>query len=69
MDAVRGLLLRSLASSYHIPGSPERAVKMHRLILRAIEAGAPTRARRRMQEHVASVERDISAAERKARRG
>ena len=69
MDAVRGLLLRSLSSSYHIPGSPERAIKMHRLILGAIEAGAATRARRRMQEHVASVERDITTAERKARRG
>ena len=64
MDAVRGLLLRSLSSSYHIPGSPERAIKMHRLILAALEAGAEGRARRRMREHVQQVEGDIASYER-----
>jgi GntR family transcriptional repressor for pyruvate dehydrogenase complex len=67
MDAVRGLLLRSLASSYHIKGSPERAVKMHRQILAAVETGAATRARRRMQDHVAQVEGDIAATKRSRR--
>jgi len=62
MDAIRMLLHRSLSSSYHIQGSPERAIEMHRLILDAIEAGRPEEARQRMQEHVARVERDISGA-------
>jgi GntR family transcriptional repressor for pyruvate dehydrogenase complex len=65
MNAVRTLLLRSLSSSYHIPGSPEGAVEMHRLILGAIEERAPDEARRLMQEHVARVERDVA---REARR-
>jgi len=59
MDAIRALLQRSLASSYHIPGSPDRAIDMHRLILEAIEQRRPEEARQRMQEHVARVERDI----------
>jgi len=64
MDAIRTLLHRSLSSSYHIPGSPDRAIEMHRLILEAIEARRPEEARQRMQEHVARVERDISGARR-----
>jgi GntR family transcriptional repressor for pyruvate dehydrogenase complex len=62
MEAIRMLLHRSLSSSYHIAGSPERAVEMHRLILDAIEGARPEEARQRMQEHVARVERDISGA-------
>lgn len=58
MDAIRALLQRSLASSYHIPGSPEGAIEMHRLILEAIAERRPEEARQRMQEHVARVERD-----------
>jgi GntR family transcriptional regulator, transcriptional repressor for pyruvate dehydrogenase complex len=65
MNAVRALLLRSLSSSYHIPGSPEGAVEMHRLILGAIAEHEPAEARRLMQEHVARVERDVA---REARR-
>jgi GntR family transcriptional repressor for pyruvate dehydrogenase complex len=64
MDAIRTLLHRSLSSSYHISGSPARAIEMHRLILEAIEARRPEEARQRMQEHVARVERDISGAQR-----
>jgi GntR family transcriptional regulator, transcriptional repressor for pyruvate dehydrogenase complex len=59
MHAIRELLQRSLSSSYHIPGSPERAIDMHRLILEAIAERRPEDARQRMQEHVARVERDI----------
>ena len=59
MNAIRRLLQRSLSSSYHIEGSPERAVEMHRLILEAIHERHPEEARQRMQEHVARVERDI----------
>jgi GntR family transcriptional repressor for pyruvate dehydrogenase complex len=59
MDAIRSLLQRSLSSAYHIPGSPEGAVVLHRLILEAIAAGRPEEARQRMQEHVSRVERDI----------
>lgn len=62
MHAIRSLLQRSLSSSYHITGSPERAVEMHRLILEAIAARHPEEARQRMQEHVSRVERDIRGA-------
>ncbi len=60
MHAIRALLQRSLASSYHIPGSPEGAVEMHRLILDDIRARRSEAARQRMQEHVSRVERDIT---------
>lgn len=59
MNAIRDLLHRSLSSSYHIAGSPERAIAMHRLIVDAIENERPDEARERMQEHVSRVERDI----------
>jgi GntR family transcriptional repressor for pyruvate dehydrogenase complex len=62
MQAIRSLLQRQLASSYHIKGSPERAIEMHRLILEAIADRHPEEARQRMQEHVARVERDIRGA-------
>jgi GntR family transcriptional repressor for pyruvate dehydrogenase complex len=62
MEAIRTLLQRSLSSAYHIPGSPEGAVVLHRLILEAIAAGHPEEARQRMQEHVSRVERDITGA-------
>jgi GntR family transcriptional repressor for pyruvate dehydrogenase complex len=70
MHAIRELLQRSLSSSYHIPGSPDRAIELHRLILEAITAKRPEDARQRMQEHVSRVERDIRGAnEKKKRRG
>jgi GntR family transcriptional repressor for pyruvate dehydrogenase complex len=62
MNAIRSLLQRSLSSSYHIEGSPERAVEMHRLIVGAIADRRPEEARQLMQEHVARVERDIRGA-------
>jgi GntR family transcriptional repressor for pyruvate dehydrogenase complex len=65
MNAVRALLLRSLASSYHIPGSPDRAVGMHEEILDAIQARDPGAARKTMREHVELVERDVRRATRK----
>jgi GntR family transcriptional regulator, transcriptional repressor for pyruvate dehydrogenase complex len=68
MNAVRALLLRSLASSFHISGSPERAVDMHHEILDAIEARDPDAARRVMHEHVTRVERDIRRATRRGER-
>lgn len=68
MHAIRELLHRSLSSSYHIPGSPERAVEMHRLILEALVMKRPEEARQRMQEHVARVERDITGASERRRR-
>lgn len=62
MHAIRDLLQRSLSSAYHIPGSPERAIEMHRVIVEAITAKDPEQARQRMQEHVTRVERDIARA-------
>ena len=67
MNAVRALLLRSLASSYHIPGSPERAIEMHRKILAAIEAQDEDEARDLMRDHVVRVERDVARATRSER--
>jgi DNA-binding GntR family transcriptional regulator len=55
-------LQRSLSSAYHVSGSPERAIEMHRLILEAIENRRPEEARQLMQEHVTRVERDIRGA-------
>jgi GntR family transcriptional repressor for pyruvate dehydrogenase complex len=72
MHAIRELLHRSLSSAYHIPGSPERAIELHRLILEAIQEKHPEEARQRMQEHVSRVERDIRGAQtndRRRRRG
>jgi GntR family transcriptional repressor for pyruvate dehydrogenase complex len=60
MHAIRALLQRSLSSSYHIPGSPNRAIEMHRLLLNAVAARRPEEARQLMQEHVSRVERDTA---------
>jgi DNA-binding FadR family transcriptional regulator len=60
MNAIRALLHRSLSSAYRVPGSPERAIQMHRLILGAVRDGRPEDARRLMREHVTRVERDIT---------
>jgi GntR family transcriptional repressor for pyruvate dehydrogenase complex len=65
MDAIRGLLQRALSSSYHVAGSPERAIEMHRLIFEAIHDRRPDQARERMQKHVESVERDIRGSTRR----
>ena len=59
MQAVRDLLQRALSSIYHIPGSPQRSIEQHRLILDAIARGDAEGARRQMQEHLARVERDV----------
>ena len=67
MDAIRGLLQRALSSSYHVSGSPQRAIEMHRLIVEAIRDRRPDLARERMQKHVESVERDIRGAARRER--
>jgi GntR family transcriptional repressor for pyruvate dehydrogenase complex len=69
MHAIRELLQRSLSSSYHIPGSPERAIDFHRRIFDAIAAKRPEEARERMQEHVSRVERDIRRSSRSSRNG
>jgi len=59
MQAVRDLLQRALSSIYHIPGSPQRSIEQHRLILDAIARRDVEGARRGMQEHLARVERDV----------
>jgi DNA-binding FadR family transcriptional regulator len=59
MQALRELFHRALSSVYRIPGSPETSLEQHRQILDAITAGRAEEARRRMQEHLARVERDI----------
>jgi len=64
MHAIRELLQRSLSSAYNVPGSPERAVEMHELILEAIAERRPEEARQLMQEHVSRVERDITGGRR-----
>jgi GntR family transcriptional repressor for pyruvate dehydrogenase complex len=74
MDAIRALLHRVLALSYHIPGSPEAAIDMHRRILEAIAEGRPDAARARMEEHLAQAEHEVGhgaveAAPRRLARG
>ena len=69
MHAIRELLQRSLSSSYHIEGSPERAIELHRLILEAVAEKRPEDARQRMQEHVSRVERDIRGSKDRRKRG
>ena len=59
MQALRELFHRALTSVYKIPGSPATSLEQHRLILDAITGGRPDEARRRMQEHLVHVERDI----------
>jgi DNA-binding FadR family transcriptional regulator len=66
MHAMRGLLQHSLASSFQVPGGPENAIEMHRLILGAIAACDPAEARRRMHEHMSRVEHDTSRRSRSA---
>jgi GntR family transcriptional repressor for pyruvate dehydrogenase complex len=56
MHAIRTQLQRSLARSFHVPGSPQHTIEMHRVILEAIAAREPDEARRRMHEHVSQVE-------------
>jgi GntR family transcriptional regulator, transcriptional repressor for pyruvate dehydrogenase complex len=60
MDAIRSLMERALAITFHIPGSPQAAIAMHRRILEAIEAGDPDLARERMREHLAHAEREAA---------
>jgi GntR family transcriptional regulator, transcriptional repressor for pyruvate dehydrogenase complex len=69
MHAIRELLQRSLASAYHVPGSPQRAIEHHRLIAEAIAAKRPEDARARMHEHVSRVERDIRGSASRSRDG
>ena len=59
MDAIRTLLERVLAVTFHVPGSPEAAIAMHRRILEAIADGDPDAARDRMREHLARAEREV----------
>ena len=61
MDAIRTLLERVLALTFHVPGSPEAAIAMHRRILEAIAGGDPDAARARMREHLARAEREVGA--------
>jgi GntR family transcriptional repressor for pyruvate dehydrogenase complex len=69
MHAIRDLIQRALSSVYHVPGSPERAIGMHRVILEAIRDRRPDVARDRMHEHVESVERDLRGSARRRKRG
>jgi len=62
MNAVRDLLHRALGSIYHIPGSPERSITQHRLILAAVAAQDSEAARQRMREHLLRVEHDVQDA-------
>jgi GntR family transcriptional repressor for pyruvate dehydrogenase complex len=66
MEAIRALLRRSLSSAYHIQGSPQRAIEMHRAIAQAIAESRPDEARARMRTHVSLVERDIAGRAREA---
>jgi GntR family transcriptional regulator, transcriptional repressor for pyruvate dehydrogenase complex len=68
MHAIRDQLERALGSIYKIPGSPERSIEDHGLIIEAMEAGKPDEARERMREHLARVEDAVEAATAKSSR-
>lgn len=59
MRAIREPLHRALGSVYHIPGSPQKSLVQHRAIVEAIRAADAPSARRRMEEHLVRVHRDI----------
>jgi GntR family transcriptional repressor for pyruvate dehydrogenase complex len=60
MDAIRALLERVLALSYHVPGGPEGAIEQHRRILQAIADGEPDVARARMEQHLERSEHEVA---------
>lgn len=62
MLAIRDVMRRALLSIYRIPGSPERSMQEHRLILDAIVAGASDDARAGMRDHLLRVEGEIETA-------
>ena len=62
MQAIRSQLHMSLESSFHVPGSPELAIENHRVILDAVVRREPDEARRRMHEHVSSVQNAAARA-------
>jgi GntR family transcriptional repressor for pyruvate dehydrogenase complex len=68
MHAIRDQLERALGSIYKIPGSPERSIEDHGLIIEAMEAGKPDEARERMREHLGRVEEAVEAATAKSSR-
>jgi GntR family transcriptional repressor for pyruvate dehydrogenase complex len=62
MRAIRDVLHRALLSIYHIPGSPQRSLGQHDLILEAVTDRRAEPARERMRQHLLRVEDDIEAA-------
>ncbi|HXF98514.1 MAG TPA: FCD domain-containing protein [Gaiellaceae bacterium] len=58
-DALGRELLRERAAVWDIPGRPERSLEEHSRIEASIRAGDRRAARRRLIEHLKSVERDI----------
>jgi GntR family transcriptional repressor for pyruvate dehydrogenase complex len=69
MHAIRDQLERALGSIYRIPGSPERSIEDHGLIIAAMSERKPDEARAQMREHLARVEEAVEAATAKASRG
>jgi DNA-binding FadR family transcriptional regulator len=69
MQAVRELVRRALLTVFLIPGSPESAIREHRVIRTAIAAGDPERARQEMRAHLIRVELDVARAARDATKG
>lgn len=68
MHAIRDQLERALGSIYKIPGSPERSIEDHGLIIAAMSEGRPDEARERMREHLGRVEEAVDAATAKSGR-
>jgi DNA-binding FadR family transcriptional regulator len=66
MHAIRDQLERALGSIYRIPGSPERSVEDHGLIIAAMAERNPEDARAQMRDHLARVEEAVEAATAKA---
>lgn len=65
MHAIRDQLERALGSS-RLPGSPERSVEDHGLIIAAMAERSPEDARAQMHDHLGRVEEAVEAATAKA---
>lgn len=61
MNSIRRVLHETLMSVVLIPGSAQRSLEQHRLILAAIAEGDAADARRRMLEHLGRVETEVEA--------
>jgi GntR family transcriptional repressor for pyruvate dehydrogenase complex len=62
LDSLRDILLSLRRLGYSTPGNPQRALRHHRAIFAAIQAGNVTAARKAMQSHLVEAEETVHLA-------